>query len=70
MSHFKGGERLGKITCGRWDAGEKFKGGERGAGLFETTVREAGGKEARGRKQANDINPKQAGLFADWYGRV
>ena len=53
MSHFKGGGRLGKIAQGRQDAGEKFKEGrrfslireERGAGLFETIVREAGGRQ-------------------------
>ena len=53
MSHFKGGGRLGKIALGRQDARENFKGGrrfslmmeERGAGLFETITREAGGRQ-------------------------
>ena len=53
MSHFKGGRRLGKIAEGRQDTREKFKGDrrfslmmeERGAGLFETITKEAGGRQ-------------------------
>ena len=61
MSHIKGGARLGEIASGRQNARENlrevkdfyFKGGrrfslireERGAGLFETIIREAGGRQ-------------------------
>ena len=45
MSHIKGGEKLGEIALGRQESKIFILREERGAGLFETIIREVGARQ-------------------------